>query len=274
MGTPQTTIQHTAIRWQNGEDRAEPLELINEEPLLICVQGVPYTLTMRTPGDEIELAAGYCLGEGLLTSRDDVLSIETGPGADPNVRDVRLTPRRLEKVRDQLDKRGIAGQAARGVSGAALLQELEQSVPPVKNGFSVPDGRIPGCLETLFISQDHYRNTKGTHAALLLDEHLQVLAFAEDVGRHNALDKVLGKAFLDGALTRTGPLVLSSRMSLELVQKAARAGLEMIISKSRPTALAAAAAQILNMTLVSVAGSSGLLVLDQAGRVGRVVPSG
>ncbi|MEJ2720345.1 MAG: formate dehydrogenase accessory sulfurtransferase FdhD, partial [bacterium] len=108
---------------------------------------------------------------------------------------------------------------------------------------------------------EYYRSTRGSHAALILDVRLEAIAFAEDVGRHNALDKAIGKALMNGRLSDANILILSSRNSHELVQKAARARLPMVISYSRPTALAVDMAKALNMTLVFPDGKSGLVIV-------------
>ena len=107
----------------------------------------------------------------------------------------------------------------------------------------------------------HYRTSRGSHAALIVGERLEPIAMAEDVGRHNALDKAVGKAMMNGALSRGRILVMSSRTSHELVQKAARARLQVMISHSRPTTLAVEMAKALNMTLVFPSNGSELVVV-------------
>jgi FdhD protein len=117
------------------------------------------------------------------------------------------------------------------------------------------------CIAALSKNQKFYQRTRGSHAALLFGADGETLAFAEDVGRHNGLDKAVGKAFLDHTLDRARILVLSSRISYELVQKAARARIPVIISNSRPTALAATMGKSLNMTLAFPAGADQIMVV-------------
>ena len=119
-----------------------------------------------------------------------------------------------------------------------MIQDLNQVVNPSDSDFKVEISRIFECIAALSKNQKYYQRTRGSHAALIFDRHLEMIAFAEDVGRHNGLDKAIGKAFLNRTLYRAGLLVLSSRISYELVQKSARAGLPIMISNSRPTALA------------------------------------
>ena len=252
MDSGKMTQSFQCVRYDQGELSRDGLELIVEEPLVIRIQESPYSVVMRTPGEELAHAAGFCLAEGLLDSSEDLLDLDYCRHLDPNVVDVWLKPERLEKVRGLLERRGFVSQTSCGICGKELLDDLHQIVRPLDSSFKLPVDGIFQCLEKLFSRQNFYQRTRGTHAALLFDRQLESLAFAEDVGRHNALDKVIGRALLDGSLGRAGPVVLSSRISFELVQKAARSRLPVMLSKSRPTALAVTMAQGLNMTLVCV----------------------
>jgi FdhD protein len=148
-----------------------------------------------------------------------------------------------------------------------MIQDLYQILTPAENGFQVEIDRVLNCIETLTKNQTYYQKTRGSHAAVIFDRRLEMMAFAEDVGRHNALDKAIGKVFLTRRLSDAGLLILSSRMSYELVQKAARAHLPIMISMSRPTALAAQMGQALNMTLAYAGKESDLIVVCGANRI-------
>jgi FdhD protein len=245
---------YQVIRCEKGLCRDGDLELIQEEPLLIRVEGNPYSVVMRTPGDEIPHAAGFCLGEGLVDSLDDFATIGFCRDLDPNVVEVRLKPERREKVRDILDRRGFISQTSCGICGKEMVKDLYQTLLPAEDKFRVEMDKISGCIGKLEESQVHYKSTRGTHAAMIMDSRLDSLSFAEDVGRHNALDKAIGKLVLGGNLKDAAVAVLSSRISYELVQKAARARLPMIVSMSRPTALAVEMGRSLNMTLLCTKG--------------------
>jgi FdhD protein len=258
------------VRWTREAGEAAgtgPLELLAEEPLLIRVDGKPYSVLMRTPGDEIAHAAGFCLGEGIADSPDDLASIGFCEAQDSNVVEVRLTPERRGKIPELLARRGFVGQTSCGICGKEMMKDLQQDLVPAENGLEVERDRIFDCIARLSESQTHYQTTRGSHAALLLDQRLDVISFAEDVGRHNALDKAIGKAFLEGRLPGARILVLSSRVSYEMVQKAARARLPMIISDSRPTALAAEMAGGLNMTLAFPSDESDLVIVCGGQRI-------
>jgi len=228
---------------------ARAMEFIGEEPLLIRVEDKPYSVVMRTPGEEGFHAAGFCLGEGIVDGPDDFARIGYDESADPNVIDVWLEPDWTDEVHERLERRFFISQTSCGICGKELLADLHQILSPADRGFEITLDQARECIATLSRSQQHYQTTRGSHAALLFDEQLQVLAFAEDVGRHNALDKAIGKALLDGTLATARVLVMSSRLSYELVQKAARARLPIVFSESRPTGLAVDMGRALAMTL-------------------------
>jgi FdhD protein len=246
--------RYSVIRCEKGLCRKSDHELIQEEPLLIRVEGNPYAVVMRTPGEEIPHAAGFCLGEGLVDSFNDFATIGFCRDLDPNVIEVRLKPERREKVSDILERKGFISQTSCGICGKEMVKDIYQTLIPAEDDYRIDMDRISGCIEKLVESQVYYKNTRGAHAAMLLDSRLDKLSFAEDVGRHNALDKAIGKLLLAGKLKDAVVAVLSSRISYELVQKAARARLPVIVSMSSPTGLAVEMGQSLNMTLVCAKG--------------------
>jgi len=226
-------------------------------------------VVMRTPGEELFHAAGFCLGEGIADSPDDFLTIGYCKDLDPNVIDIRLKPERREKIHNLLDRRGFVSQTSCGICGKEMIKDLYQILTPAENGFEVEIDRIADCINGLSENQKYYQRTRGSHAAIIFDERLKMISFAEDVGRHNALDKAIGKAFMARKLFNAGVLVLSSRISYELIQKAARARLPVMISNSRPTSLAAEMGQSLNMTLAFPGGESELIIVCGENRIVR-----
>ena len=243
-------------------------EFIGEEPLSIRIDDKPYAVVMRTPGEEVAHAAGFCLAEGIVDSPDDFKTVGYDEQADPNVIDVWLKPERREKVREHLRRRVYTSQTSCGICGKEMIEDLKQILAPVENGFEIGIDQIRGCIDKLSDAQKHYQTTRSSHAALILDERLERVSFAEDVGRHNSLDKAVGRAFMDRTLPQARVAVLSSRNSYELVQKAARARLPVMISVSRTTALAVEMGRELNMTLV-FPGKSDLVVVCGEHRVKR-----
>jgi FdhD protein len=258
--TGKNTGSYPVIRCAKGVCGTGVHELIGEEPLLIRIDGKPYSVVMRTPGEELFHAAGFCLGEGIADSPDDFLSIGYCQDLDPNVVDVRLKPDRHEKIRDLLERRGFISQTSCGICGKEMIKDLYQILTPVDNGVRVGFNRILDCIRKLSENQTTYQSTRGSHAAMIADHQLEVISFGEDVGRHNALDKAIGKILMNRKLPEAVILILSSRISYELVQKAARAHLPIMISMSRPTALAVEMGRSLNMTLACMDKGSDLIL--------------
>ena len=254
-------------RITGGKRRTDTQELIGEEPLLIRINEKPYAVVMRTPGEEVFHAAGFCLGEGLVDAADHFATLGHCDDLDPNVIDVRLTPERSNKIPDLLERRGFISQTSCGICGKELIKDLYQIVSPVKSDFQVSLDQLFRCIVQLSQNQQYYKRTRGSHAAALFNHQLEVIAFAEDVGRHNALDKTIGKAFLNKTLNGAAILVLSSRISYELVQKAARAHLPIMVGMSRPTALAAEIGHQLNMTLACMGKNDELIVVSGETRI-------
>jgi FdhD protein len=224
---------------------------------------------MRTPGEEVFHAAGFCLGEGIVDAADDFKTIGYCRDKDPNVINVRLKPERHEKIHDLLNRRGFVSKTSCGICGKEMLEDLRQKLTPIEDGFEIDVYRAFDCIKKLSENQKYYKTTRCSHAALMFDDQLRVISFAEDIGRHNALDKAIGKALLAGKLDRARILVLSSRVSYEMLQKAARAHLPMIISDSRPTALAVEMAKALNMTLAFPSEESELIIVCGEHRIVR-----
>jgi len=275
LSAGKDTEFYQALRCKEGVggtgslDRTISLELIGEEPLLIRIDEKPYSVVMRTPGEELFHAAGFCLGEGIADSVDDFMTIGYCKDLDPNVIDIRLKTERREKIHDLLERKSFVSQTSCGICGKEMIKDLYQILTPAENGFEVEINRIFDCINKLSENQKHYQTTRGSHAAIIFDDQLEMISFAEDVGRHNALDKAIGKAFMNRKLSKASILVLSSRISYELVQKAARAHLPMMISNSRPTALAAEMGQALNMTLAFPAEESELIIVCGENRIVR-----
>jgi FdhD protein len=267
-GTGKNTESYQVISYEKGVCRTRFHELIGEEPLLIRIDEKPYSVVMRTPGEEVFHAAGFCLGEGIADSPDDFMTIGYCKDLDPNVIDIRLQPERREKIPKLLERRGFVSQTSCGICGKEMIKDLNyQELTPAENGLKIDINSIFDCINKLPENQKYYKKTRGSHAAMILGNQLEIISFAEDVGRHNALDKAIGKGFINRKLREAAILILSSRISYELVQKAARAHLPIIISKSRPTALAAEMGKALNMTLACAGRNSEFILVCGENRI-------
>jgi FdhD protein len=236
------------------------MNLIGEEPLSIRIDGKPYSVVMRTPGDELAHVAGFCLTEGIADTPEDITALACCDGSDGNVVTITLTEKQRLKIAGHLDRRNYISQTSCGICGKELIEDISMVIQPVHDDTRFHIAGVLSCLEEFSRHQPLRRKTRATHAALIIDTDTNVLSSAEDVGRHNAVDKAIGKLFLNRSLSRAKGLVLSSRISYELVQKAARAGIPMIIAVSRPTSLAVALAAQLDMTLACLAPETGLYI--------------
>lgn len=255
-----THIKHRGMCWKEGEATSFEHQLICEEPLSIRVQGKPYSVVMRTPGDEIQHVAGFCLAEGIVDDPADIKNIAFCDGDDTNVVTVTLTSSRQEKITQILDRRNFISQTSCGICGKEVIKDLCQAVHPLTDNTKVDAEKAIFCLENLAEHQQLYNKTRGTHAAAIFDRDYKILSIAEDIGRHNALDKAIGKLFLENIIKKAFLLVLTSRISYELVQKAARAGIPVITAMSFPTELAVKLSEQLNMTITCHKRNSGFYV--------------
>lgn len=247
------TSKNTTIFHIKGDKPASQIQsLIIEEPLSIRIEGSPYSVVMRTPGDEIAHVAGFCLAEGLIDCPEDIVTIGFCSEEGTNVATVTLTEPRKQKVCALLERKGFVSQTSCGICGKEVVKDLHQITSPVDMTLQVTADQIRNCVNRISEFQPIHRQTRSAHAALIFDRNMQLLSSAEDVGRHNALDKAIGKVFMDKHIQNARFAVMSSRLSYELVQKAARAGLEMLIGISRPTSLGVDLANAMNMTLVCV----------------------
>jgi len=248
------------LQWNNGTIIPVKHLLIGEEPLSIRIQGKPYSVVMRTPGDELPHVAGFCLAEGIVDSVDDFKTLAFCDGTDTNVVTVTLAPSRIKAVSDLLERKGFISQTSCGLCGKELIEDINQTIRPLSDKIKIDINRALLCLESLSEHQPLRKETKASHAAALYTSDCRLLAAAEDVGRHNAVDKAIGKLLLNKKLEKASLLILSSRVSFELVQKAARAAIPVILAVSRPTDLAVKLATELNITIACLARDAGLFI--------------
>jgi FdhD protein len=261
-------LKKPVVQWDQALNHAAEYDLIAEEPLAIRIEGKPYSVVMRTPGDELAHAAGFCLAEGIVDTLEDLGDLACCDD-DTNVVTVTLSEARRSRITDLLDRRGFISQTSCGLCGKEIVKDLYQSIQPLSDNTRIDGQRALDCLETLAGHQPLRQKTRASHAAALFASDFELLATAEDVGRHNALDKAVGKLFLEHQLGQATLAVLSSRISYELVQKAARARIAVILAVSRPTSLSVELAHELNMTLACLAPDGGLLIFCHAYRFGR-----
>ena len=254
-----TPVRVRAI--EDGQLVERPDRLVTEEPMEIRVHGAgqdaePIAVTMRTPGHDFELAVGLCRTEGLLLGADDLAEVrycladESGqapPEQEYNV--VTVATRRPVDLGDH--RRVVAASSSCGICGKTTLDEVAIGCGPVGPGPVIARSTLVRLPDTLRTSQAVFDATGGLHAAALFSPSGDLRVLREDVGRHNAVDKLVGHAVMAGLLPLSDSvLIVSGRLSFEIVQKAAVAGIPIVGAVSAPSSLAVATAERFEQTLV------------------------
>jgi FdhD protein len=228
-------------------------EVVIEEPLEIRIEAAPIAIAMRTPGQDEELAAGWMLSEGIANSANDIAAIVPKPGGDGQraaMVDVMLRdPSRFDAARH---RRSLLTNSSCGLCGAATVDQVLKDFSKVTSPFRISAKSLSEMPALLSAEQSAFRRTGGVHACGLFDAEGKLIALREDVGRHNALDKLLGRALLDGLLPLSQHVVfLSGRVSFEMMQKALAAGVPVVAAIGAPSSLAIELAEKSGQTLVA-----------------------
>ncbi|WNJ17250.1 formate dehydrogenase accessory sulfurtransferase FdhD [Pontibacter sp. G13] len=253
---------HNTLRVEGAESHIRPDLLAVESPLIIKIgfgamedrKLETLALTMRTPGQDLELTLGWLIGERIIQHPEQVLRITHCEDVDKpehrgNVVRVELKP--TVNFDLALHRRNTLTSASCGICGTTSIEQLNETCAPVADQLRVDAGLILRLPEIQLASQPIFSHTGGLHAVGWFNPEGSCLAVREDIGRHNALDKVIGTAMQSGQFPLSNTLLLlSGRVGFELVQKAWRAGCEMIAAIGAPSSLAVETAKAANMTLV------------------------
>jgi FdhD protein len=271
-----TATRVEVLRVAGGAASAATDVVAVEEPLEIRVAGpdgvaTRVAVTMRTPGHDEELAVGFLRGEGLIEGVEDLVgtgAVTTQVAPDPD----QVVTVRLSRAFDaSLLTRNFYATSSCGVCGKAALDFVEVASAPLPSGPSVTGEALLAMGEALRGAQPTFATTGGLHATARFDAEGRLLAAREDVGRHNAMDKVIGRALLDGELPMNASvLVVSGRASFELVQKAAVAGVPILCAVSAPSSLAVRLADRVGLTLVGFLRDGRFNVYTHPSRITRI----
>lgn len=257
--------------WNDGAVRAQQDYLVGEEPLEIRVGGQPLSVTMRTPGDDLDLATGFLFTEGLIRRREQILSIEHATECKATERGNIVQVRLSDDVTLDLDKtkRNFFAGSSCGICGKASIDAVRaRGVRPLNANFRVAADvicRLPGALRA---KQKIFGRTGGLHAAGVFTANGELIVEREDIGRHNAVDKIVGWAIREGRLPLSEcVLMVSGRGGFEIVQKAAMAGVPIVASVSACSSLAVQFAREMQMTLIGFLRGRRFVVYSGSERV-------
>jgi len=247
-------------RWTSGHWTESPDAVVTEEPLQISLHGDPLSVVMRTPGNDIELCLGLMYAEGIVRALREVRLIRISAESEETEKAIRVDADLLES--NQVDihpvgaprrkpERSMLSSSACGVCGTVLIEDLRRDLASLPDGPVVEPSILPGLVGQLRAGQGVFDRTGGLHAAGLFSAEGKFVHVREDVGRHNAVDKIVGRSLIDGALPASRSiLVVSGRAGYEIVQKAISAGIPVLAAVGAPSSLAVALAREFNLTLV------------------------
>ncbi|OPY66528.1 MAG: formate dehydrogenase accessory protein [Syntrophorhabdus sp. PtaU1.Bin050] len=219
----------------------------------IFIDNEPFHVTMRLPGDEIALAIGFCFTEQVIDSMDDLITVSHCKDISTNRINVYRKHSRNGAALARSGQRRAPSLTSCGICGKQMISDLSISLRKVRKDITVEASRIAALQGIVFDGQEVFRGTGGTHAAGIFTKNGDLLALAEDVGRHNALDKAIGKVLFAHREQEAAMIALTSRLSYEMVQKAARLGVEVLAGASCATSLAIELAGSVEMTLIGFA---------------------
>jgi FdhD protein len=262
------------VRIRGGSRAADIDRAAAEEPLEIRLHNHPFAVLMRTPGADRELAAGFLLSERIVRDADDLGAIGHCRDADApraNVVNVTLANGSGETIEKLLaNRRQVTTSSSCGLCGRVTIESLAVDVPPVGSAWTIGSAVISTLPAALRARQAVFDDTGGLHAAGLFARDGTLVDAAEDVGRHNAVDKIVGRALLREALPLGDfMLCVSGRTSYEIVQKAVIAGIPIVAAVSAPSSLAIDLAQALGVTLAGFVRGDGFNIYTHAERIER-----
>ncbi|HKD64682.1 MAG TPA: formate dehydrogenase accessory sulfurtransferase FdhD [Candidatus Acidoferrales bacterium] len=240
--------------WNDGTTTRKDDFLAAEEPLEIRIGENPLSVTMRTPGHDVELAAGFLFTEGLVQRREQIVALENAANDDDGKRGNVVRADVVSEALPDFDKlrRHFFAASSCGICGKASIDAVRSRLLRTPNSeFRVKPELIVSLPDVLRSAQDVFERTGGLHAAALFDSGGKLLIVREDIGRHNAVDKVVGWALLNGRIPLSDSVLLvSGRGGFEIIQKATVAGIPVVASVSAPSSLAVQLARELRLTLI------------------------
>ena len=243
------SLQVSGIAFRGGSSKKVNWDIAEETPISIFYNDSPFGVMMVSPNDLFDYAVGFSLSEGLVNSKAEVLQVKLNQRDEGIELKIEIPERRLERLQIKERRRNLTGRTGCGLCGLNSLSHVFDVPNKVISNYEVCHRVVAKCCAQLSLFQPLNKITRSVHGAFFSDLKGKVHIAAEDIGRHNALDKMIGKLVNTNLLESGGFSIVTSRCSYELVQKAARCGISILVSISAPTALAIQMAEAWGITL-------------------------
>jgi FdhD protein len=252
-------------RWRDGNLRQELDDLAVEIPVALEFNGISHAVMLATPTDLESFALGFALSEGIITRRAEFRGAEVTTSELGMTVHCEISSQAFMNLKQR--RRNMTGRTSCGLCGVESLEQVIRPLPAVPTGCSISLFAMRRALKNLSANQPLNQLTGGMHAAAWSTPDGRIQLVCEDVGRHNALDKLIGKLAAGGSHFQDGFLLITSRASVEMVQKAATVGISSLIAISAPTALALETANAVGMTLIAFARGDNFVAYTHANRI-------
>jgi FdhD protein len=263
-----TTTNKKAGKFINGKPFAVEDQLTVEEALQININGMPYTVAMRTPGDDDALCRGLLFTEKVYSNLEEPYFSQSVKDRNTNIivgMDILIDKNLLGKDIDQ--NRTILSGSSCGVCGKRMIEDIQVNEPPVYSNLTLEIQLLAKMLAKMEQSQETFNLSGGSHASAAFTIGGELICIREDIGRHNAVDKVIGQLIIDKQLQKAAVMLVSGRLSYEIVTKTFRAGIPFLVAVSAPSSLAVEAAQSLGITLIGFCRKDQATVYSHENRV-------
>ncbi len=262
---PSLAQRHETVAWRHGATTAGERMVPEETAIAFSYNRIGHAVMMATPGDLKDFAIGFSITEGIVSTAAEIEELEIVPATHGIELRMWISTQAMQAV--EARRRQMAGPTGCGMCGLESLDQAMRGAPPVSPGRQFSAVQIQAAVASLFPAQALNRVTRAVHAAGFVQPGEAPLV-REDVGRHNALDKLGGAMAQAGVDPASGLLVMTSRVSVELVQKAARIGIPVLVAVSAPTALALRLADQAGITVAGIARDDGFEVFTRPDRIG------
>ena len=269
---PDQIVQ--AVKFIGGQPEETFETLTNEAALQININNRAFTITMRSPGNDQFLVCGILLTEGIINSYQDIISIteSAAPNADHMLTvDIMVSEKILEGKK--LFNRSIASSASCGICGKTAICELIETTPPLNKNGCLNKSTLNDFFSRMRLHQHTFGLTGGSHAAAIFASGELLLAVNEDIGRHNAVDKVIGECLINNTLTSAMVLCVSGRVSYEIATKCYKAGISFLTAVSAPSSLSVEYCQKMGITLIAFCRGDKATVYSHRERISQLSPT-